>query len=88
MRQPPTSNNIFRSVISIVQRVNQERGILGEQASETGKVSSGAHSAFTRTCGEKLARYRGVFGGRRVLFLNPLDMEARNLRAGQIVDIL
>ena len=32
-------------------------------------------------------RYPGVFGGRRVLFLNPLDMEARNLRAGQIVDI-
>jgi anaerobic selenocysteine-containing dehydrogenase len=32
-------------------------------------------------------RYRGVFGGRRVLFLNPLDIEARNLRAGQIVDI-
>ena len=32
-------------------------------------------------------RYRGVFHGRRVLFLNPLDMEAVNLRAGQIVDI-
>ena len=29
----------------------------------------------------------GVFDGRRVLFLNPVDMEARNLRAGQIVDI-
>ena len=26
-------------------------------------------------------------GGRRVLFLNPLDMEARNLKAGQVVDI-
>src|SRR6202162_4578035 len=32
-------------------------------------------------------RYRGVFNGRRVLFLNPLDMEGRNLQAGQIVDI-
>jgi anaerobic selenocysteine-containing dehydrogenase len=32
-------------------------------------------------------RYRGVFGGRRVIFLNPLDMEANNLRSGQIVDI-
>src|SRR6202008_3720783 len=32
-------------------------------------------------------RYRGVFQGRRVIFLNPLDMEARDLRAGQIVDI-
>jgi molybdopterin-dependent oxidoreductase alpha subunit len=32
-------------------------------------------------------RYRGVFGGRRVIFLNPFDMEAQNLQAGQIVDI-
>ena len=28
-----------------------------------------------------------MFDGRRILFLNPLDMEARNLQAGQIVDI-
>lgn len=32
-------------------------------------------------------RYRGIFGGRRVVFLNPRDMEAHGLRAGQIVDI-
>ena len=32
-------------------------------------------------------RYRGVFNGRRVLFLSPLGMEARNLKAGQVVDI-
>lgn len=32
-------------------------------------------------------RYRGVYGGRRAIFLNPADMEASNLRAGQIVDI-
>lgn len=32
-------------------------------------------------------RYRGVYGGRRVIFLNPVDMEAGGLRAGQIVDI-
>jgi anaerobic selenocysteine-containing dehydrogenase len=32
-------------------------------------------------------RYRGVFDGRPVLFLIPLDMQARNLEAGQVVDI-
>src|SRR5271155_4599477 len=46
-----------------------------------------SHDQFNSTIYGLNDRYRGVFGGRRVLFLNPLDMEARNLRAGQIVDI-
>lgn len=45
------------------------------------------HDQFNSTIYGLNDRYRGVFGGRRVLFLNPLDMEARNLHAGQIVDI-
>jgi len=46
-----------------------------------------SHDQFNSTIYGMNDRYRGVFGGRRVLFLNPLDMEARNLQAGQIVDI-
>jgi molybdopterin-dependent oxidoreductase alpha subunit len=46
-----------------------------------------SHDQFNSTIYGLNDRYRGVFGGRRVLFLNPADMEARNLRAGQIVDI-
>jgi molybdopterin-dependent oxidoreductase alpha subunit len=46
-----------------------------------------SHDQFNSTVYGLNDRYRGVFGGRRVLFLNPLDMEARNLQAGQIVDI-
>jgi molybdopterin-dependent oxidoreductase alpha subunit len=46
-----------------------------------------SHDQFNSTIYGLNDRYRGVFDGRRVLFLNPLDMEARNLRAGQIVDI-
>jgi molybdopterin-dependent oxidoreductase alpha subunit len=46
-----------------------------------------SHDQFNSTIYGLNDRYRGVFNGRRVLFLNPLDMEARNLRAGQIVDI-
>jgi molybdopterin-dependent oxidoreductase alpha subunit len=46
-----------------------------------------SHDQFNSTIYGLNDRYRGVFGGRRVLFLNPLDMEARNLQAGQIVDI-
>ena len=46
-----------------------------------------SHDQFNSTIYGLNDRYRGVFSGRRVIFLNPLDMQARNLRAGQIVDI-
>jgi molybdopterin-dependent oxidoreductase alpha subunit len=46
-----------------------------------------SHDQFNSTIYGLNDRYRGVYGGRRVLFLNPLDMEARNLKAGQIVNI-
>ena len=46
-----------------------------------------SHDQFNSTIYGLNDRYRGVFGGRRVLFLNQLDMEAMNLQAGQIVDI-
>jgi molybdopterin-dependent oxidoreductase alpha subunit len=46
-----------------------------------------SHDQFNTTMYGLNDRYRGVFNGRRVVFLNPVDMEARNLRAGQIVDI-
>jgi molybdopterin-dependent oxidoreductase alpha subunit len=46
-----------------------------------------SHDQFNSTIYGLNDRYRGVFAGRRVLFLNPVDMEARNLQAGQIVDI-
>jgi molybdopterin-dependent oxidoreductase alpha subunit len=45
------------------------------------------HDQFNSTIYGLNDRYRGVFGGRRVLFLNPLDMEENHLRAGQVVDI-
>jgi anaerobic selenocysteine-containing dehydrogenase len=45
------------------------------------------HDQFNSTIYGLNDRYRGVFQGRRVVFLNPLDMEARGWRAGQIVDI-
>jgi molybdopterin-dependent oxidoreductase alpha subunit len=46
-----------------------------------------SHDQYNSTIYGLNDRYRGVFDGRRVLFLNPLDVEARNLQAGQIVDI-
>ena len=46
-----------------------------------------SHDQFNSTIYGLNDRYRGVFDGRRALFLNPADMEALNLRAGQIVDI-
>jgi molybdopterin-dependent oxidoreductase alpha subunit len=46
-----------------------------------------SHDQFNSTIYGLNDRYRGVFDGRRVLFLNPLDIEALHLRAGQVVDI-
>ncbi len=46
-----------------------------------------SHDQFNSTIYGLNDRYRGVFNGRRALFLNPLDMAERNLQAGQIVDI-
>jgi molybdopterin-dependent oxidoreductase alpha subunit len=46
-----------------------------------------SHDQFNSTIYGLNDRYRGVFNGRRVLFLNQMDMEALNLKAGQIVDI-
>jgi molybdopterin-dependent oxidoreductase alpha subunit len=46
-----------------------------------------SHDQFNSTIYGLNDRYRGVFDGRRVLLLNPLDMAARKLQAGQIVDI-
>jgi molybdopterin-dependent oxidoreductase alpha subunit len=46
-----------------------------------------SHDQFNSTIYGLNDRYRGVFGGRRALFLNPIDMKERNLQAGQIVDI-
>jgi molybdopterin-dependent oxidoreductase alpha subunit len=46
-----------------------------------------SHDQFNSTIYGLDDRYRGIFQGRRVIFLNPLDIKAMNLRAGQIVDI-
>src|SRR4029077_6870172 len=32
-------------------------------------------------------RYRGVYGGRRVVFLHPIEIENAGLKAGDLVDI-
>src|ERR1022692_945442 len=46
-----------------------------------------SHDQFNSTIYGLNDRYRGLFDGPRVLFLNPVEMEGRNLEAGQIVDI-
>jgi molybdopterin-dependent oxidoreductase alpha subunit len=46
-----------------------------------------SHDQFNTTIYGLDDRYRGVRGGRRVVFLNEEDMRERGLRAGQIVDL-
>lgn len=46
-----------------------------------------SHDQFNTTIYGLTDRYRGVHGGRRVLFMNPDDMAARGWEAGMRVDI-
>ena len=46
-----------------------------------------SHDQFNTTIYGLHDRYRGVHGGRRVLFMNPEDLAARGWSAGQRVDI-
>jgi molybdopterin-dependent oxidoreductase alpha subunit len=47
-----------------------------------------SHDQFNTTIYGENDRYRGVFGGRRVIFLNADDMKDRNIAADQLVDIV
>jgi anaerobic selenocysteine-containing dehydrogenase len=46
-----------------------------------------AHDQFNTTVYSQDDRYRNVFGDRRVIFLNAIDLAARGLRDGDRVDI-
>jgi len=47
-----------------------------------------SHDQFNTTIYGENDRYRGVFGGRRIIFLNADDMKDRNITADQLVDIV
>ena len=46
-----------------------------------------AQEQFNTTVYRENDRYRGIKGGRRVVFMNENDIETRDLRAGQVVDL-
>ena len=47
-----------------------------------------SHDQFNTTIYGENDRYRGVYGGRRVVFLNEEDIRQRGLEAGQMVDLI
>src|SRR5213076_1037099 len=46
-----------------------------------------SHDQFNTTIYGLNDRYRGVYNGRRVIFMNTEDMKAANLQQGQVVDL-
>jgi anaerobic selenocysteine-containing dehydrogenase len=46
-----------------------------------------SHNQFNTTVYGVDDRYRGIAGGRRVIFMNTRDVEEHGLKAGQVVDI-
>ena len=47
-----------------------------------------SHDQFNTTVYGMDDRYRGVFGGRQVVFMNQLDLAARGLKQGDLVDLV
>ncbi len=47
-----------------------------------------SHDQFNTTIYGEDDRYRGIYGGRRVIFLNAEDMRERNIAENQLVDIV
>jgi molybdopterin-dependent oxidoreductase alpha subunit len=47
-----------------------------------------SHDQFNTSVYSSNDRYRGISGGRRVVFLNPKDIAAAGLRARQVVDLV
>jgi len=46
------------------------------------------HDQFNTTVYGLDDRYRGIYGGRRVVFMNPADASARGLQQGDLVDLV
>jgi molybdopterin-dependent oxidoreductase alpha subunit len=46
------------------------------------------HDQFNTTVYGLDDRYRGIYGGRRVIFMNPADVSARGLQQGDFVDLV
>jgi molybdopterin-dependent oxidoreductase alpha subunit len=82
----PTGKAQFR-VHPIPQEgpVHRARRIAGGQVLTL--MTLRAHDQFNTTVYSPDDRYRGVFGGRRVIFMNPDDMADRGLGDGERVDV-
>ncbi|MDT0541007.1 FdhF/YdeP family oxidoreductase [Croceitalea sp. P059] len=46
-----------------------------------------SHDQFNTTIYDMNDRYRGIYGERRIVFMNPIDMEKRGLKTQQIIDL-
>jgi anaerobic selenocysteine-containing dehydrogenase len=47
-----------------------------------------SHDQYNTTIYGLDDRYRGIHGGRRVVFVNPADLSSLGLRDGQLVDVV
>ncbi|MEN1971060.1 FdhF/YdeP family oxidoreductase [Luteimonas sp. MJ204] len=66
--------------------VHRARGTRGTQPVFT-LTTIRSHDQYNTTVYGLDDRYRGVFGERRVLFINPLDIRALDMKAGDRVDL-
>jgi molybdopterin-dependent oxidoreductase alpha subunit len=79
-REFPTAGGRARFSVSGLEEIVLEEG-------ELLMTTIRAHDQFNTTVYEENDRYRGIRGSRRVIFMNPADIAARGLSAGDKVDL-
>ena len=58
------------------------------QAGELLMMTIRSHDQFNTTVYDLNDRYRGIYNGRRIIFMNPDDMAEQHLADGDMVDII
>lgn len=76
----PTDTKLAKFVVHPIAKVKVE-------TDELLMTSLRSHDQFNTTIYGEDDRYRGIYGGRRVVFMNKADMDARGFKEGDWVDL-
>ncbi len=84
---PPRDRQAFHTATGRANFVVHPIPRLELKPQELLMMSVRSHDQFNTTIYGPDDRYRGIYGGRHVIFMNPQDIAGRGLQAGQWVDV-
>ncbi len=83
----PRDSRVFNNASGKARFVVHELPDISQEAGELIMMTIRTHDQFNTTIYGLDDRYRGVFNGRRVVFMNREDIAAMGFTAGQLVDL-